>query len=628
MWARRRLGGALGGAAHVTRCRVRAFLGRVLGARAAVDVLAVTAVWLLGLIVASHSVLPRLVSPCGRLVHVPIGDRTLSQNGSQLAPSASASWRRIELEVDPRPGEAVSLVFSALGDRQQVFRMSRSGTLASGVLELDRGAVVSRRPLPWDDAQVNHAVRLCLEREAAGVRIRRCATPTSPAVTLDHASHDLQVVLFPPSSHHLHDRVHLAAVVDGDGREVPARRLHDRLTSPLTLLLTAVVAVRLGRARLRRFAVRRFPVHATQIPGGLAAFLFGTCLLLVVFALLCRTEQIRTFTTPERFTRRAFGVALVPVVFAFLALRERLVTRWPGLLRRRGWGGGWIPLQLVLFTVLSVVVLVAGFVRFGLQVQRLRDTDAASLAAPTRITVYGGSTTRGFPFPIDWRGTYPFLLEQALDPGRTGAVKVWNLAIDGGVLSQVEDMLPADLAELRPTSVVVDCVVNNAFGSTIRATRAELTRVGEICRRAHVPLWLVKEPTMEVVYGDGRWAQVGPYYALLDEVGRAGAAIVVDPNPSFSEHREEFLFMDEIHLAPRGHALLASILEDAVRSASADLGGHPAPSDGLPSRGAEAGSDLGPVVQQLEAVVQHDGAALEHHGGEYLPHVEERHRGP
>ena len=146
--------------------------------------------------------------------------------------------------------------------------------------------------------------------------------------------------------------------------------------------------------------------------------------------------------------------------------------------------------------------------------------------------------------------------------GEVGAV-VWNLGMDGAAFAQIERLAARELDALAPTRVIVNSVVNNAYGAA-PDMRAPLERLVRAIAQRGVPLMLVKEPSLEPIYGTHRWATVMPYLEVLESVAREHRVQIVDPLPSFRAHRGEFLFMDDVHLTPRGHRLLASILADAL----------------------------------------------------------------
>jgi lysophospholipase L1-like esterase len=287
-----------------------------------------------------------------------------------------------------------------------------------------------------------------------------------------------------------------------------------------------------------------------------------------------------SFTKEERLVYRTFATVVVLLSFAFLVLRDALLRRLP---RVRGKGlmrGFLVPPLYVFFIVVCFVLLVILFDRVQIRTEPTLELERPSQGLSPRIAVLGGSSTRGYPFPPLWGASYPMVLERLLDHDGAHAM-VWNLGVESATLSYLSERFERWVGPLAPTHVVINNVANNAFGDPA-PFRDGLTRVVDLALRHASHVILIKEPMLEMIYHAGRWASVGPFYPVLDEVAIEPGVTVLDPNPMLIEHRDELLFMDDVHLTPQGHRRMAEALAEKLHALHAASTVSVAPSAATP----------------------------------------------
>lgn len=191
---------------------------------------------------------------------------------------------------------------------------------------------------------------------------------------------------------------------------------------------------------------------------------------------------------------------------------------------------------------------------------------ASARPAPDRVAIYGGSSTRGYPFPGTWRASYPAVLEAMLHERGLTRASVLNRAFDSAVVADIVTAMERELPGLRPGRVVIDAVCND-WMSRSRDYRANLGRALAVVRAHGAELTLVKEPMLLAVYGRGDFrfnANEGANYAVLTRFAADNGVELIDPAPLLIAHRDEFLFMDDVHLTARGHEVMAEVLAEAL----------------------------------------------------------------
>ncbi len=515
---------------------------------------AVAVAFLYLLLTVSPVVLPRLESPCGRLAHVPPGLDSLATNHVRLDTRTARAWRKLDLRYRVEPNEALSFVLDRVANDYVLLRVSRLPALESGWFVYREHALVERHPLA--DLPVAGG-RLALER-ADGRIAARFDSGASVELESPRADGNFEAVMFPPSSPDLHRRVTLGEVTLDGGVPLRAFAGFERLVSPLTLMVVAVVAILVGRGGLRAAARRFLPHQSQHEPAAIALVLTSLSLLFAGLSQVPRVELLMSFTAEERRVFRTFATLVVAFTWLFLVLRDRVLARFQ---RVRGRGlFRWFatPFVHVLFIVVCVVVLAVLFDRIQIRVEPRDELARPSADRSLRVACLGGSSTRGYPFPERWGAAYPMVLEKLLgSPGR--AAIVWNLGVESATLDYLSERFDRWLSPLAPTHLVLNNVANNAFGDP-GSFRDALTRLVRTARGRGLSVVLVKEPMLEVVYHAGRWASVGPFYPVLDEVAAAEGAQVLDPIPGFVAERDELLFMDDVHLTPQGHRRMAEAL--------------------------------------------------------------------
>ncbi len=537
--------------------------------RIAHGLLASAVLCLIGVLECSHSVLPRLVSPCGRLVHVPAGDHSLGTNHIQLEVPAGASWSEVDVEYRVEPREALSFVLDRNGGDYAVVRVSRLEALASGVETLHENVVRSRQPF---DAAANDALpaRGTLRFARAG-EVLQVTLPGDRVIPIQGpvAPGSFEIVPFPPSNFDLHERARVGTVRLTDGTTLEPRRLRDLATAPVTVAIAVAAAIGLGftrrgwRERMRRALPSLVPWQSEHRPAAVAVWLGCVIAALVGLAFIPRAELLQSYSGDERGVFRVLVLIVTGWSAVFMRWRDRLLARSERVRQSRFFTAPVLPLQWLVGTVFVVVVLVLLFDLIQVRVEPRKELARAEEGAVLRVPVLGGSTTRGFPFPKNWGGTYPRVLESELRQAVDPRAAVWNLGVDSAGLDSVRKRLERAIDELHPSHVVVNSIVNNG-----RFTAPEFRDAIAAFVAAEAPkvphLLFVKEPALEPIYQAHRWMTIAHLYPALDEGARGANVEVVDPLPAFLAHRDEFLFMDDVHLAPRGHQLLAQVLAEAI----------------------------------------------------------------
>ncbi len=513
-----------------------------------------TVAFLYLLLTVSSVVLPRLESPCGRLTHVPPGLDSLATNHVRLDTRTARAWRQLDLAYRVEPNEALGFVLDRVGNDYVLLRISRLAALESGWFVYRDHAIVERHPV--SDFPVPSG-RLELERVGERIAV---AFDAGPRLGIDSPRVDgaFEAVMFPPSSPDLHRRVTLGDVMLDGGVALRAFAGFERITSPATLAVVALLLVAAGRRVLRAAARRSLRYQAEHEPLAIALVLGSLALLFAGLSQVPRVELLMSFTDEERRVFRAFTTVIVLLSWAFLMLRDRVLrrfARWRGRGPLRPFAA---PLLHVLFIVVCVVLLAVLFDRIQIRVEPRDELARPSAERAPRIACLGGSSTRGYPFPERWGAAYPMVLEKQLRARGRDAI-VWNLGVESATLDYLMERFDRWLTPLAPTHLVLNNVANNAFGDP-GPFRDGLDRLVRMARARGLDVILVKEPMLEVVYHAGRWASVGPFYPILDEVAAQDGAVVLDPVPRMVELRDELLFMDDVHLTPQGHRRMAEAL--------------------------------------------------------------------
>lgn len=508
----------------------------------------------------SNDVLPRLVSHCGRLIHEEIDDRALSTNQSRLALPAGRGFGRVEARFAVAANEALSLVIGrdSASSGYTVVRLSALPSLASAVLRLDDDRVVETRPL----AGAASVGMLRLERAPGGlaVSIDGAAPVPLPGTSL---ATSLEAVLFPPSSPKLHDRLTLGAITLDDGSALAPSYAREVLGSPFFLGGLVALAGFAARRRLEGWIGRRFAAQLEHAPHAVTVCLVCAIALVALVMLIPRYELLPSFRAKERLLYRVLLGVAVGACWLFARLREAVVRRFARARASRFFRPAFVPLQLVLTTAAVLIVFVAfqfSFARF----EPAEEAPPGASDARIRLAALGGSQTRGYPYPKGWPGAFPSLLEPVLSRALAQPVAVWNFGVDSAGLDHILEHLPARLAAAHPTHLLVDSIVNSAPGGNAETYRASLARFLDATRGGEARLVMVKEPDLEPVYGHSRWPSIAGLYPVLDELAGGAGVAVIDPLPTLVAHRDEFLFLDDVHFTPHGHRVMAEALATAL----------------------------------------------------------------
>ena len=149
--------------------------------------------------------------------------RKLPQSASANAPisadtsaSAACTGRRPTL-FRPPYGEYDRTTLGLAESLGQ--RVSRFDALASGVIELESGRAVAHATPPEVSAALEDASSIRLVARDGAVRASFGAA--GPSLTIPAVTGEVEVVLFPPASPELYERVTLTRAVALDGREIP-----------------------------------------------------------------------------------------------------------------------------------------------------------------------------------------------------------------------------------------------------------------------------------------------------------------------------------------------------------------------------------------------------------------------
>ncbi len=179
------------------------------------------------------------------------------------------------------------------------------------------------------------------------------------------------------------------------------------------------------------------------------------------------------------------------------------------------------------------------------------------------IVCFGGSSTKGDPFPEDWPHSYPSQLEARLRrDGRPDAV-TFNLGLPAGTIIDITQRMAEDLEVLRPTHVVLYSIGNNVGEVSPERFRAELHRFIDLAT-PHVPhLLLVEEQDFDLVYGWVTHGEAPPHNRILKEVADERGIPYFSPRAAFQAEREHYLFIDQNgHLTKYGYGLLSRLIAE------------------------------------------------------------------
>ncbi len=510
------------------------------------------------LLVWSTWILPPLAAPDGLLRHPSPGTHSLALAHAALAVPRGGDWGRLDLAYRLGAGEALTLIPSRAEGGFVAVRLSPGPPLESALLTFESGAVVARSPLP----PVPDVGTVRVERGPGVILVSVDGRPVArmPAAALAHGAGNLELALFPPSIERLYDRVHVVSLEAADGRRIRALSPIELSRSPLAAVpIGLLLAWALSRP-CARLAARLFPSQRNG--GSIDAFLACISLVLVADSALPRILTLALVTPDTRFFFRAFSVGTLAWCVGFMAIRD-LVHR-----RLRGGPHGWMVHPALLVPAFVVLTpLVTGAVLQGLRAVAL--VNPASFPRPTAppgaadVAVYGGSTVRGAPFETGTVPSYPSLLEAHLAADVGVRARVWNMGADSANVGDVVRIVERQAADLRDAYVVVSSIENNVYdeGHTTEDRFRELIRIAS---SAGAHLILVKEPTLDTVYGLTPEPGISAGYRLLDQLAAEANVPVADPNPEFARHRDEFLFMDRAHLAPRGNEVMAMALAQAL----------------------------------------------------------------
>ncbi len=518
----------------------------------------------------SSLVLAPLESRCGRLHQSPLAGGVLTLDEMRLALPAGASWRDLALRYDVAAGEALEVVLDRHGDDFQVLRLSREPMRPGGVFGFVGGEIATRRPFPAASSEraPDHGI---LRLHRAGGTIEASVDGT-PLTTVPAASEpgETALALFPPWSPRLLARVDLREVVLADGTALgPTSSLFRRAQDQwwLWVALAAAASAPLALAR-RPLLARVFRNHAEAAPGQITVFLVWLAVLLGVgdaFMRVFRTGYMSPVGASQRDGVRAAMGVMVIWSLLFLWLRDRLLGRFPRLRGGFAMHGAWlVPMHVAATLAIAAVVgPVLGSDVIVPQVAR----EAPAPDTRVRVLCYGGSSTRGHPFPVDWPFTFPAWLERLLRADIDPRAVVWNLGMDSKRITDIDERVEGDLASFSATEVVLYSVVNNLELDPERF-RAGVRRFldSTMVRHRGPQVLLVEEQDFNFVY---EWEALPPHYAILADVARERGAPLLDPTDAFRQRREEFLFMDrDGHLTKYGYHLLAKLVHGAMDSAS------------------------------------------------------------
>ena len=509
-----------------------------------------------GVVALTDAVVLPLSSWDGRLVLLSPEKNSLALAHYRVQLPSGHSWSGIRLRCDLHDDEAISLILHKKGDAMVVLRLSRHARLSQGLATYRDGVLTHIEPLPPGLCPGT----LDLRQDASGLRLSSAGSAGPGLVVAPQLETDaFEVTMFPPDSTMLTRRISLDEVRLDDGSTLHAPPLWSQLR-PRTGLLAAILGgLVLLRRRLCRLPARLFAHHWRERPRDLVWML--ACFNCVP-ALLLAKAQVQGLPTAEPIQRTVFGGFVLVGVFAFLGfghLRDRLLEASVPL--RQSWFMHRILLlpSLLVFTVVWSVALSLGF--RALVIERpARTVQPPGAAALPRIAFVGGSVTRGYPYDEDGPDFFfPQVVQARLQARGLADALCYNLGIDAAGSAYIRSHLRQTLGPLATSQVVVTAVVND--GTTAPATyRANMEEILAASARAGASKALVvKELERDGVYTDDK-GPLQPLYKVLDGLGAAGRAVVVDPLPDFVAHRDEFLFIDGVHLTARGHALLAEII--------------------------------------------------------------------
>lgn len=527
----------------------------------------------------SNQFLPRLESRCGRLVRVPSGFDSLAMNSVRLDVRGGAHWRTVDARYRLEDEEALSFVIDRriaggeaaeqVGGDYLVVRISRVPALPSGILIFSGDVLQSRDPMPLAGAGAEISGEVSFERRADGVYLTVLGGGTVK-LPVSAAPGEFEVALFPPGSVELHDRIELGRVELSDGAPLEPHRFHDLLR---WAWLQGALVVGLAVACwgwLGRLPARWFPFQADRSPSAITVWLLCVLATVVLLALIPRHQLLHSFSVKGQVVFRLVLALMVGGCFAFMRIRERFLVRFPRVARNRSMHPALLPLQVVaMVSSLALVVVAVGSLQ--VRFEPATELERTERASRIRIAVVGGSQTRGYPFPEGWTGAFPERLEQLLRARGVASVSVWNLGVDAAGLDHIREHLPERIAALAPTHLIVNSVVNSAPMGMAEVYRTALESFLAVARPLVRTIVFVEEPDLEPIYQAGRWPSVSPLYPVLEDVARRHGLAVIDPIPILAAHREEFLFMDDVHFTAHGHRVMAEVLADALEREQAGL---------------------------------------------------------
>ncbi len=507
----------------------------------------------LGIGLVSDALLPPLRSRDGRLVQQPFDGGLLALANQRLDLPAGRSWKRFDAWIEVEKDEALSFVVDRRGDDFDVVRLSRAAELPSGSFEMRAGAIVSRNPLEFPDVSARR--RLIVDHTASEIRAFVDGLEVAKLPVTDPG--DLEIVMYPPWCTRLPHRVSLGEVLLDDGTQLLPTTTLARRAANLPFLhaaLALLVALPFARGK-KPWLARIFPGHARWRPTHLTVMLAWLTAIEIAGALFFGHWGYFAPIGPTRQTSlRVMAVALVILSMLLFRIRDALVSRFPRVREAFLMKAPWIPLThlLGLIALLGVIGGVLG--------RNMHDADlpqeAASPEARFRVACYGGSSTRGHPFDVDWPFTFPRQLEGDLRRTADPAATVWNMGISSARITDINARLLADLAKLAPAQVVLYSVGNDVpmdpkdFRHEVEWFLDRVTPVA--------PVLLVEEQDFDIVYDWYSAAQIPPHYGVLRDIACERGISFLDPTEEMKAHRDEFLSLDQDgHLTKYGYAIIA-----------------------------------------------------------------------
>ncbi len=511
----------------------------------------------LTLILFSDFAFPPTYSSDNSLKHPRLIDQLLSFNMMQLNLPEQAEWSSVVLDYRLEEAEAIHFIFHHTNNEIQFLRLSRLPEIDSSIITINNGKIVEKHLLSKHIIPISG--QILFSKNNKNIEISINTRPTATLV-LPVKSEIFEIVLFPPNLNFIPQRVQIREIYSADRTLVPKTTIIGYIRHPLfsafISLLICVFLFWLGRLKwdVLFFLDNHKPV--------LMYFVFSDIILCFMAILFHKVFYLGVWPFMPGKLLLQFVSLLPPLVTGIISILVIRMMRHSSKDFLQKWSNKAFPIMLVFLFAIPILTV---FVIILTQ----KDTVSASFdlkSDPTmRILFYGGSSTAGFPFESNWSKAYPVatqrILRRDLDPN----METYNFGTSGKNILYFSKRLENDIRTMHPTHVVIN-PISNSKGLSMDLFIEKVTYAINVCKQYNVQPYLLLEPSYNFILtanddGQNVLSRISQVHQLATDLEIA----LIDPLPIFSDHREEFLFIDDnVHLTMYGHALMARIVAESL----------------------------------------------------------------